>query len=71
MQGVVRSLNNHFTVNLLEEFRKSAKICQNYGHESVMQFLAHPVCACFTRPIARMSLILSLVLSSWAVVGTS
>ena len=43
--------NKHFTVNLLrnlavKKFWKSDKIWQNYGHEFVASFLAHPVYLC-------------------------
>ena len=40
--------NIHLTANLLRNFpvnlKKSVKIWQNYGHESVARFFGHPVC---------------------------
>jgi len=51
MQGAVRGMFSiNLTVNLLRNLRvkkscKSVKIWQNYGHESVAPFLAHPVYA--------------------------
>jgi len=54
---IILSNLNRFTIFFSLEDRpvkkncKSVKICQNYGHESVARFLAHPVVRCQSLPL--------------------
>ena len=48
----------HLTANFLGNLPlkkncKSVKILQNYGHESVVLFLAHPACVCKSCDISQ------------------